>query len=58
MAGQFSSTARTCARQAHRDRSPERFVVRKGDALGVSHPANGVLLALVKLLENAARRAG
>src|SRR6266480_4591513 len=52
MLGQFSSTAlffddTTTTEIDHLN----GFVVRKGDALGVPTPANRVLLALVKLLE-------
>ena len=52
MPGQFSSTAQDLARGKPTEIDHlNGFVVRKGDALGVSTPANRVLLALVKLLE-------
>ena len=52
MPGQFSSTAQDLARGKPTEIDHlNGFVVRKGDALGVPTPANRVLLALVKLLE-------
>src|SRR5256886_759350 len=52
MPGQFSSTAQDLARGKPTEIDHlNGFVVRKGDALGVPTPANPVLLALVKLLE-------
>src|SRR2546422_549493 len=52
MPGQFSSTAQDLARGKPTEIDHlNGFVVRKGDALGVPTPANRMLLALVKLLE-------
>ena len=55
MPNQFSSTAQDLARGK---RSEIDFlnglVVRRGDALGMATPANRVLWALVKLMENKA----
>src|SRR6267378_6615694 len=52
MPGQFSSTAQDLARGKPTEIDHlNGFVVRKGEALGVPTPANRVLLALVKLLE-------
>src|SRR5438034_1557538 len=52
MPGQFSSTAQDLSRGKPTEIDHlNGFVVRKGDALGVPTPANRVLLALVKLLE-------
>src|SRR2546430_5049560 len=52
MPGQFSSTAQDLARGKPTEIDHlNGFVVRKGEALGVPTPANPVLLALVKLLE-------
>ena len=52
MPGQFSSTAQDLARGKPTEIDHlNGFVVRRGDALGVPTPANRVLLALVKLLE-------
>lgn len=53
MPGQFSSTAQDLARGRKSEIDHlNGVVVRKGEALGVHTPANRVLLALVKLLEN------
>src|SRR5438093_967190 len=52
MPGQFSSTAQDLARGKPTEIDHlNGFVVRKGEGLGVPTPANRVLLALVKLLE-------
>ena len=52
MSAQLSSTAQDLARGKPTEIDHlNGFVVRKGDALGVPTPANRVLLALVKLLE-------
>src|SRR2546426_11054049 len=52
MPGQFSSTAQDLARgQPTEIDHLNGFVMRKGEGLGVPTPANRVLLALVKLLE-------
>jgi 2-dehydropantoate 2-reductase len=54
MPGQYSSTAQDLAR--HKKTEIDHlngFVVHKGEALGVPTPVNRVLLALVKLRENA-----
>lgn len=52
MPGQFSSTAQDLARGKPTEIDHlNGLVVRKGEALGVSTPANRMLVALVKLLE-------
>ena len=52
MPGQFSSTAQDLARGKPTEIDHlNGLVVRKGEALGISTPANRMLLALVKLLE-------
>ncbi|TMH85370.1 MAG: 2-dehydropantoate 2-reductase, partial [Betaproteobacteria bacterium] len=52
MPGQFSSTAQDLARGKPTEIDHlNGFVVRKGEGLGVPTPANRVLLALVKLVE-------
>jgi 2-dehydropantoate 2-reductase len=52
MPGQFSSTAQDLARGKPTEIDHlNGLVVRKGEALGVPTPANRILLALVKLLE-------
>ena len=52
MPGQFSSTAQDLARNKKTEIDHlNGVVVRKGEALGASTPANRTLLALVKLLE-------
>jgi 2-dehydropantoate 2-reductase len=52
MPGQFSSTAQDLSRGKPTEIDHlNGLVVRKGDALGVSTPANRLLLALVKVLE-------
>jgi 2-dehydropantoate 2-reductase len=52
MPGQFSSTAQDLARGKPTEIDHlNGLVVRKGEALGVLTPANGLLVALVKLLE-------
>jgi len=53
MPGQYSSTAQDLARKKKTEiEHLNGFVVRKGEALGVRTPVNGVLLALVRALEN------
>ena len=53
MPGQYSSTAQDLARKKKTEiEHLNGFVVRKGEALGVRTPVNGVLLALVRTLEN------
>ena len=52
MPAQFSSTAQDLARGKPTEINHlNGFVVRKGEALGVTTPANRVLVALVKLIE-------
>jgi 2-dehydropantoate 2-reductase len=52
MPAQFSSTAQDLARGKPTEIDHlNGLVVRKGEALGVATPANRVLVALVKLLE-------
>jgi 2-dehydropantoate 2-reductase len=54
MPGQYSSTAQDLARQKRTEIDHlNGFVVHKGEAHGVPTPVNRVLLALVKLRENA-----
>ncbi|MES2189012.1 MAG: 2-dehydropantoate 2-reductase [Pseudomonadota bacterium] len=53
MPGQFSSTAQDLARGKHSEIDYlNGLVVRRGEVLGVSTPANRVLWVLVKLLES------
>jgi 2-dehydropantoate 2-reductase len=53
MPAQFSSTAQDLARGKPTESDHlNGLVVRKGEALGIPTPANRLLLALVKLLEN------
>lgn len=52
-AGQYSSTAQDLARGKRSEIDHlNGFIVRRGEALGVAVPANRVLYAIVKLLEN------
>ncbi len=56
MPGQYSSTAQDLVRGKKTEIDHlNGVVVRKGEALGVPTPVNGMLLALVKLLEAKAR---
>jgi 2-dehydropantoate 2-reductase len=56
MPGQISSTAQDLARGRRSEIDHlNGYVVRKGEALGIATPANRVLHALVKLLEEKAR---
>jgi 2-dehydropantoate 2-reductase len=57
MAAQYSSTAQDLARgRATEIDHLNGYVVRQGEALGVSTPVNRALHALVKLLESAGKR--
>ncbi|BEP59685.1 2-dehydropantoate 2-reductase [Variovorax sp. V213] len=59
MPSQYSSTAQDLARGKTSEIDHlNGFVVRRGEALGVSTPANRVLLVLVKLLEGKQQKAG
>jgi 2-dehydropantoate 2-reductase len=56
MPGQYSSTAQDLARGKRSEIDHlNGLVVRRGEALGIATPANRVLWALVKLIENKAR---
>lgn len=59
MPSQYSSTAQDLARAKPSEIDHlNGFVVRRGEALGVSTPANRVLFVLVKLLEGKPQKAG
>jgi 2-dehydropantoate 2-reductase len=52
-AGQYSSTAQDLARGERSEVDHlNGFIVRRGEALGVATPANRLLQATVKLIEN------
>ena len=54
--GQYSSTAQDLSRGKRTEIDHlNGLIVRRGEALGISTPANRILLAIVKLIEAASR---